>query len=220
MNRLKRFIVVSAIIVGVAAVAVFAADAYVAYAGRQGIYERVEDLPQAQAVLVLGAAVYRDGQLSAIFQDRAAKAIEVYRAGKAQKILVSGDHSPGNYDEVDAAKKFLLKNGVPGKDLFVDYDGFDTYSSVYRAKEIFKASSLIISTQDFHLPRALYLARSVGINAIGIKADTQNYNLGFYNVLRENAARAEAFWEIATGALPEFLGKPVPITGNGRATWD
>ena len=145
MNRLKRFIVVSAIIAGAAVVATCAADAYVAYAGRQGIYENVKDLPQAQAVLVLGAAVYRDGQLSAVFQDRGSKALEVYRTGNAKKILVSGDHSPGNYDEVDVAKKFLLKNGVPGQDLFVDYDGFDTYSSVYRAKEIFQVDSLIIS---------------------------------------------------------------------------
>jgi SanA protein len=220
MSRFKRFIIVSAIIAGAVAMALSAADAYVAYAGRPGIYENVKDLPQAQAVLVLGAAVHRNGQLSAVFRDRASKALEVYRAGKAKKILVSGDHSAGNYDEVDAAKKFLLKNGVSGQDLFVDYDGFDTYSSVYRAKEIFQVGSLIISTQEFHLPRALYLARSLGINVCGIEADSQNFNLGFFNFLRENAARAKSFWDITTNAKPEFLGNPVPITGDGRASWD
>jgi len=211
-----------AVLMGLSALilAAAAADIYVAVAGKRAIYQNVGDLPEAQAVLVLGAAVYRDGRLSAVFQDRASVALEVYKAGKVKKILVSGDHSVGNYDEVNAAKKFFLKNGVPGQDLFVDYAGFDTYSSIYRAKNVFQVDSIIISTQNFHLPRAMFLAQSLGVEAIGIGADLQSYDLGFYNVLRENGARAKAFWDVVIGARPRFLGNAIPITGDGRVSWD
>jgi vancomycin permeability regulator SanA len=158
--------------------------------------------------------------MSDVFFDRASVALGIYRKGVAKKILVSGDHSRGDYDEVNIAKEFFLENGVSGKDIFVDYAGFDTYDSVYRAKKIFQVESMIISTQGFHLPRALYLARRQGIEAYGIGADLRKYNLGFYNFLRENAARAKAFWEAATNARPRFLGDAIPITGDGRSSWD
>lgn len=205
---------------GAIILAIIAADAIVAFSGRNAIYGSANDLPDADAVLVLGAAVYRNGEMSAVFNDRASVALEVYNAGKVRKILVSGDHSRGDYDEVNIAKKFFLKNGVPGEDIFVDYAGFDTYSSVYRAKEVFQVKSLIISTQNFHLPRALYLARQLGIEAYGISADLRAYDLGFHNVLRENAARAKAFWDIITNSKPRYLGNIIPITGDGRASWD
>jgi len=219
----ERIIKLAKLFLVMASVAVFAAvaaDIYVAFAGREGMYAKIDDLPRAQAVLVLGAAVYRNGEMSPVFHDRAATALEIYRSGKADKILVSGDHSRGNYDEVNAGKKFFLNNGVAGKDIFVDYAGFDTYSSVYRAKEIFQVDSMIISTQDFHLPRALYLAHSLGIEACGMSADKNNYDLGFRNVLRENSARIKAFWDVAMGTKPRFLGSQIPIGGDGRSSWD
>jgi SanA protein len=220
MNKLKKLARVLAIIAAAALLMASCADIYVALSGREGIYSKIDDLPRAQAVLVLGAAVYRNGQLSDVFQDRASVALDVYRKGIVQKILISGDHSRGNCDEVNAAKKFFVKNGVPGQDIFVDYAGFDTYSSAYRAKGVFQADSVIISTQEFHLPRALYVARCLGLEANGISADLHKYDLGFYNVLRENAARVKAFWDVATDAKPKYLGDQIPITGDGRSSWD
>lgn len=219
-EKMTRFAKLALIMISAAIVAAVAADIFVAVAGSSQIYSRIQDLPRGQAVLVLGAAVYRGGEMSPVFQDRASVALEVYRSGKVDKILVSGDHSRGNYDEVNAAKKFFLKNGVAGKDIFVDYAGFDTYSSAYRAKEIFQVKSMIISTQGFHLPRALYMARSLGIDASGITADLRSYDLGFRNFLRENMARAKGFWDVVTGAKPKFLGDQIPITGDGRVSWD
>jgi len=207
---------IAAAVLGLAVVS----DIYVAASGNSGIYTNLNDLPKAQAVLVLGAAVYRNGQMSPVFSDRASVALEIYRSGKVDKILVSGDHSRGNYDEVNAAKKFFVKSGVLGEDIFVDYAGFDTYSSMYRAREVFEVKSLIVSTQEFHLPRALYLARQFGLEAYGAKADLRAYDLGIYNLLRENAARTKAFWDVATNSQPKFLGEPIPITGDGRSSWD
>lgn len=196
------------------------ADGYVLWQGSRNIYSRTEQLPESRAVLVLGAAVWRHGQMSDVFFDRASTALAVYRAGKAEKILVSGDHSRGDYDEVNIAKKFFLDNNVPQEDIFVDYAGFDTYDSVCRAKKIFKVDSMIVSTQKFHLPRALFAARALGIEAAGITADLRQYNLGFYNFLRENAARAKTFWEVSFAASPRYLGEAIPISGDGRASWD
>ncbi|MFZ3074144.1 MAG: ElyC/SanA/YdcF family protein [Minisyncoccales bacterium] len=208
------------IIAGALIAAAIVFDAIVLFSERGIIHNKIEDLPLADAVLVLGAAVYRNGEMSAVFNDRASVALEVYNAGKVRKILVSGDHSRGDYDEVNIAKKFFLKNGIPGEDIFVDYAGFDTYSSVYRAREIFQVQSIIVSTQNFHLPRALYLARQLGIEAHGISADLRLYDLGYGNVLRENAARVKAFWDIITNARPRYLGDIIPITGDGRVSWD
>lgn len=220
MNKFKRLFLVALTVGILISAAALAADIYVASAGNRNIYSQTEDLSPAAAVLVPGAAVYRGGRMSDVFYDRAQVALEAYRAGKAPKILISGDHSRGDYDEVNTAKAFFLKNNVPGEDIFVDYAGFDTYDSVYRAKYIFRVESLIICTQEFHLPRALYLARELGIDASGIRADLHIYNLGFYNVLRENAARVKAFLDIATHAEPRYLGEQIPIAGDGRASWD
>lgn len=220
MNKIKKLVIVFAAIFGGLCLAAIFADIFVAFSGPREIYAKIGDLPVAQAVMVPGAAVWRNGRMSDVFFDRASVALGVYRAGKVKKILVSGDHSRGDYDEVDIAKKFFLDNGVPGKDIFVDYAGFDTYDSVYRAKKIFQVESMIISTQNFHLPRALYLARRQGIKVYGIEADLRKYDLGFYNVLRENAARAKAFWDVAINAGPKFLGDAIPITGDGRVSWD
>jgi SanA protein len=220
MNEtVKKIIKAVSIIVGAAMMAAILADIYVAVAGAHGSHDKTADLPPVQAVLVLGASVLRNGQMSDVFADRARAALDVYRQKIAQKILVSGSYRQGDYDEVNAAKKFFLDNGVKKEDMFVDYAGFDTYSSVYRAKENFQVKSMIISTQGFHLPRALFIARSLGIETSGIKADRGDYNPGFYNILRENAARAKAFWDILTNFNPETSGQPIPITGDGRASW-
>ena len=217
LKKIARGVLIAAVLA--ASLAVFA-DGWVFFSGSRGIYEDIEQLPQADAVLVLGAAVYRDGRMSAVFADRAKTALEIYRHGAAPKILVSGDHSKDDYDEVNIAKEFFLQNQVPPEDIFVDYAGFNTYDSAKRAKEIFRADSLIIATQEFHLPRALYLARQAGIEAHGVKADRRRYNLGFYNTLRENGARIKAFWRVVSGAAPRFLGEPIPIAGDGRESWD
>lgn len=209
--------------VAVGALAVFAAvfaDAYVFWRGSRGIYENIGDLPQADAVLVLGAAVYRDGRMSAVLYDRAATAMEVYRAGKAKKILISGDHGKEDYDEVNAMKSFFAQNEIPAEDIFIDHAGFNTYDSANRARQVFQAESLIVATQEFHLPRALYLARRAGIEAHGVRADLREYNPGFYNTWREHGARIKAFWMVIFNVEPRFLGDAVPITGDGRASWD
>ena len=116
----------------------------------------------ADAIIILGAYVRPDGALSWILRDRLDTGLELYRAGLAPKILVSGDHGQKNYNEVQTMKDYLLDHDVPAQDIFMDHAGFDTYDSLYRARDIFQVKSAIIVTQNFHLPRALYIARRLG----------------------------------------------------------
>jgi SanA protein len=155
-----------------------------------------------------------------MYQDRADVAVEVYKAGKAEKILISGDHGRNEYDEVNAARKYLLAKGVPAEDIFLDHAGFDTYDSLYRARDIFQIKTLIISTQNFHLPRAVYIARKMGIGAWGVSADKHLYGNEQYYEMREALARAKAWLDVLFQAEPKFLGEAIPITGDSRASWD
>lgn len=175
------------------------------------------ELKHAQAAIILGAAVYRNKNLSAIAYDRLIRALHLYKAGIVDKILISGDHGQKNYDEVNTIKRWCIKYGVPERDIFTDHAGFSTYESIYRAKEIFLVESAIIVTQRYHLPRALYLAQGKNIKAEGYTADMRTYkNIVWYEI-REYPARIKDFIYLNIfNITPRFLGKKIPITGDGR----
>ena len=181
--------------------------------------ERIADAPRAQVALLLGAKVDPDGSPSPMLRDRIAVAARLWRDGKVEKVLASGDHSTVNYDEVNAMKRGLLAAGVPVQDIFTDHAGFDTWASVVRARKVFKVSSALIVTQDFHLPRAVWLAREAGLTAHGVSADLHGYGRQEQlSQVREVLARVKAVADVATGAQPQFLGPAIPIGGDGRAS--
>lgn len=184
------------------------------------IYTSVQDVPAKQTALILGARVYNNVTASRILQDRLRVGAQLYTAGKVSKIIVSGDHGRTTYDEVNTMRKYLTDAGVPKKDIFMDHAGFDTYDSVYRSKAIFGVDSLIIVSQQFHLPRALYIADKRGIDAVGISADLHTYPLStrLRNNLREFFSRIKAFADVHLDAMPHFLGELIPITGDGTVT--
>lgn len=182
------------------------------------IYASAAQVPDAQAALVLGASVSSDGTLSPVLKERADAAVELYLAHKVEKILVTGDDSTLEYNEVYPIGKYLLAAGVPEKDIFLDYAGFDTYSSMYRARDVFDVRSMIITTQRFHLPRAIYLARHLGINAVGFDAAAPGEKY-LENSLREIPASLKALWDLAVRREPRYLGPQFPITGEGTQTW-
>ncbi|OGJ49155.1 hypothetical protein A2335_02395 [Candidatus Peregrinibacteria bacterium RIFOXYB2_FULL_32_7] len=152
----------------------------------------LENLLKAEVVLVLGASVYSDGTLSDVLEDRALNALEIYEKGKAEKILISGAVD-GNYNEPLAMKKYFLKKGVAEGDLLIDFEGSSTFESMKNAKEIFEISSLIIPTQKFHVNRAVYIARSLDMNAYGVALEDDNYLDIEKFRLREMFGKAAAF---------------------------
>ena len=144
--------------------------------------------------MVLGAGVLANGNLSAILNDRAKTAVELYRAHKIKLILVTGNNVSKDTNEVTPIKNYLLKNGIPAKVILTDDKGVDTYSSVYNAKVVYHINSLIIITQKFHLSRAVYIARSLGLDAYGMAADNGAYLLK--NSLREFLADPKAIYDV------------------------
>lgn len=216
---IKKVILTISLIFVVAVTVVVAINFGVQKTSESFIYN-AQDVPQKEVALVLGAKVYQDGRLSDMFRDRVDVAVGLYKAGKIKKILVSGDHGTKEYDEVNAAKNYLLQNGVPGADIFLDHAGFDTYDSVYRARDVFQVESIIVVTQNYHLPRALYIADKIGVDAVGVGADLRTYGGEDYRNFREEFAVVKAWLDVALQAKPKFLGKPVPASGEGFTSWD
>lgn len=169
----------------------------------------LQDQPEAQVALVLGAGLRRDGSPTAILRDRVQSAVELYRAGKVSKLLMSGDNSYIDYNEPGAMREYAISLGVPDGDIVLDYAGRRTYDSCFRAKHIFGVKSLITVTQSFHIPRATYICRSLGIEATGYTANNLYYRKSsrLYWNIREIPAMLVA-------AIEVLITHPLPILGE------
>jgi SanA protein len=184
------------------------------------VYRVLADVPARAVAIVPGAQVWPAGEPSTILRDRLQAALELYRAGKVQRILVSGDHARVAYDEVNVMRRWLVDHGVPDEAIFMDHAGLRTNDTMQRAARVFGVSGAIVCTQDFHLPRSLYLARHAGIDAVGFVADRQVYPQAGADHAREVLATALAFVDVVLGRGPRYLGPKVPIDGDARATHD
>ncbi len=181
----------------------------------QYVFSSVERAPHANAILVLGASVAR-GIPSPVLAERTDTAIALYQSGKAPKILVTGDSADISHDEVTPVRKYLTQAGIPSSDIFLDHAGFDTYSSMYRARDVYQSKSLLIVTQDFHMPRALWIARRLGIPAYGVVAGSGG---SIYDYTREIPASTKALIDVIFERVPTHLEPIVPLSGDGAATW-
>ena len=173
-----------------------------------------------QCIIVLGASVHDDGTPSLMLRDRLDKAIELYEAGAAPKILVSGDDGQVEYNEVEVMKNYLLEAGVPAEDIFMDHAGFSTYETMYRARDVFGVSRAIVVTQRYHEYRALYIGNKLGLDVCGVYARDVRYAGQSYRDVREVLARCKDFVKCIYQPKPTYLGDPFDITGDGRATWN
>lgn len=178
------------------------------YAGR---IHQPSSAPSEQVAIVFGAAVFRNGRLSTVLRDRMETAITLYQSGKVNKILVSGDNSFDNYNEPAAMMAYALERGIPSQDIQPDYGGRRTYDTCYRAREIFQLKNAILVTQEFHLPRALFTCRRLGIEAIGVSADLHSYRGARWYEFRETAATLFALWDVIRQNPPAVLGEPIPL---------
>ncbi|HEY5383408.1 MAG TPA: ElyC/SanA/YdcF family protein [Candidatus Paceibacterota bacterium] len=191
--------------------------AYIVYATQKSIFSSIDALPSAQTALVLGASVTSGGALSPVLKERADEAIVLYNTHKVTKILVTGDNATLSHDEVDPVGKYMVAAGIPKADIFLDHAGFDTYSSMYRARTVFEVTSMIVVSQPFHLPRAVFIAQALGLTAYGM--DAGKGELFLYNDIREIPASVKAVYDLLFARVPKFLGEQYPITGDGSATW-
>jgi SanA protein len=169
--------------------------------------------PAKPVAIVFGAGLWRDGSPTPVLRDRVATAAGLYKVGKVQKLLMSGDNSEVNYNEPEAMRLFALDLGIPDEAIVLDYAGRRTYDTCYRARNIFGIKDAVLITQAFHLPRAIYTCNRLGLPAIGVPADQHQYRrqaLAFWN-LRELPATLVALWEIHYSKPTPILGDPEPI---------
>lgn len=175
---------------------------------------------QADCILVLGCGVRPDGSPSLMLRDRLETAVALYEMGASDRLLASGDHGQKEYDEVNAMKEYILARGIPSEAVFMDHAGFSTYDSVYRAGGVFQAKKILIVSQNYHLPRALYIAERLGLDAYGVSAQDVRYGGQGYRDLREKIARAKDFFAAWIQPEPQYLGEAIPVSGDGNVTND
>lgn len=189
-----------------------------AIVSRGRIYQVSAVLP-SRAAIVFGAGLLRDGTPSPVLKDRVTTAVQLYQAGKVEKILMSGDNRFVDYNEPAAMMQYAVSMGVPEEDIVLDYAGRRTYDTCYRAKEIFGLHEAILVTQRYHLPRALFTCQGMGITVNGVAADLREYHthaMRFWS-LRELPATLVAVWQVWVSHPLPVLGNPEPIFTNSNS---
>ena len=218
VKRILIFLISAAILL---AAAVFVPNFIVVKKTKNNIItaEAAKKLFDIDCAVVLGAGV-RDGKPTPMLKDRLLTGVELYKSGAAKKLIMSGDHGSDEYDEVNIMKSFAVERGVPDEDIFMDHAGFSTYETIYRAREIFEADNVIIVSQKYHLYRALYIADSLDVKAVGVSADLRTYKGQTKRDLREILARDKDFLKCIVKPKPAYLGEKIPVSGNGNLTDD
>ncbi|MEI8131496.1 MAG: ElyC/SanA/YdcF family protein [Leptolinea sp.] len=206
IRKLLLYLLILLIIIGLL-------PSVIAYITSAGSRFPLGTAPVGKTAIVFGAGLYRDGSPSAVLRDRVQTAVELYKAGKVEKLLMSGDNSTVNYNEPGAMQKYAIQLGVPEAAIVLDYAGRRTYDTCYRAKSIFGITEALLVTQDYHLPRALYICKMLGLNTVGISADRRNYRLSTYVYwrIREIPATFTAFIDLFISKPQPILGEPEPI---------
>ena len=215
----KRMIWIIALIGVVGAVTVFGINALVKQSAGKYIFTAESAEKDYDCILILGCGV-KNNAPSRMLRDRLNKGIELYQNGVSGKFLMSGDHGREDYDEVRVMKDYVTEAGVLPEDVFLDHAGFSTYESMYRAKEVFEAKKILIVTQEYHLYRAVYDARRLGLDAYGVAAEGDTYSGQTYRNLREILSRNKDFFYCIEKPKPTYLGETIPVSGDGNVTDD
>lgn len=216
---LKKIIVTLLICLVLIVCGIYLLSAHIATSTKDQTYRDSSKIPEAYTAIVLGASVRSNGNLSTILEDRVQSALELYNKGKIKRFLLSGDNGTKTYNEPKAMKAYLIDQGIPEDDIFLDYAGFDTYDSMYRAHSVFNVENAIVVTQEFHLPRALYISNKLGLNYYGFIGDKHKYQRENTNKRRELLANVKAMIELFIHKKPTYLGKKIPIDGPPQSTY-
>jgi vancomycin permeability regulator SanA len=212
MKRFRKIILAVIIVPITGLLAVYLINLQVSSYSNSKIYRSATEVPtEPRVAIVLGAKVWDDGSLSHALLDRVTTAVELYKAGKVKKILMSGDNPSQQYDEPTAMKTEAVKQGVPESDIVLDFAGRRTYDTCYRAKEIFEIKKAIMVSQEFHLPRSIYLCQNMEIETIGIVANKRNYLAEDYWAFREFFSVASAWFEMNSIPFEPIKGSKEPI---------
>ena len=196
----------------IGAIAIISVNWYVKSSTRDLIHHTVNNLPKNEVGIIFGAGINGD-QPSKYLKDRLDAGILLYKTHKIDKILLSGDNGRDEYDELTVMKTYCFNHGVDTTKIFIDYAGFDTYSTMYRASHIFKIKKATLISQEYHLNRAIYIGQKLGVKSIGFSANKGEY-LGYqYVTFREYGSIFKSFFDVLRNREPRFLGNEINING-------
>ncbi len=215
MNRkkfIRRFLAVAVAGLLLAVLAIVVANRVVEQTTASAVYQDAEAIPYNKAGLLLGTSkTLRSGAPNLYFRYRIDATLALYRAGKIEVVVISGDNGRHTYNEPEDMKAELLQGGIPEEKIYLDYAGFRTLDSVIRMDKIFGQQSFTVISQDFHNRRAVYIARAKGLQAVGFNARDVDAYSGFKTKQREKLARVKVFLDLWFNKSPKFLGEQVPI---------
>lgn len=183
------------------------------------IYHSANEMPSEKVGIIFGAGIWGD-RPSKYLKDRLDAGIELYRQQKIKIILLSGDNGSDEHDELTVMKLYCYEHGVDTTKVFLDYAGFDTYSTMYRAKHIFNIDKAILVSQGYHLNRAIYIGNKLGVKSVGLAADNGFYHNFKYVKFRECFSICKAAIDVARNREPHFLGGKIDIDGVSNYTKD
>ncbi len=193
---------------------VFIVNNYVQKSQSDKIQTSMTEIPieePPRIAIVFGARVWENGEASPVLYDRVLTAVELYRAGRVKKLLMSGDNPTAEYDEPTAMKRTAMELGVPESDIVLDFAGRRTYDTCWRAKEVFEVKRAIIVTQEFHQARSLYLCNNLGVDSIGITANRRKYLGERRWAVREFFSLFGAWFEMNFYSFDPIGGEKEPI---------
>ena len=172
-----------------------------------------EGVPAGRVAIVFGAGLRYDGTPTAILRDRVQTAVQLYQLGKVNKLLMSGDNRVVDYNEPEAMRQYALGLGIPDEDIVLDYAGRRTYDTCYRASAIFQVNTAVLITQDFHLPRTIFLCNWFGVESVGVESNNNYYRKISHFIwnTRELFATSQAVWDVYALKPVPVLGEPEPI---------
>ncbi|WP_196884969.1 vancomycin high temperature exclusion protein [Aureivirga sp. CE67] len=176
------------------------------------IYTSTTKIPKNKVGVVLGTGKFTSrGHVNLFYKYRIEATLKLYKAGKIEYVLVSGDNSRKDYDEPSLMKEDLVKGGIPENKIFLDYAGFRTLDSVVRANKVFGQDSFTIISQKFHNERAVFIAENKNLNVVGFNAREVSSRYSIKTVIREYFARTKMVLDLTFNVQPKFLGDPIKI---------
>ena len=213
MKNKKRFLLTFICIVGMGVIITLFINLYMILSVNKQIINEEQVDKEYDAILILGCRVNGDSP-SLMLVKRLDKGIDIYNKIH-KKIIISGDNTRNDYDEVNVMGEYLLNSNVLAEDIVKDYAGINTYDSLYRLKEIFGVKKVIIITQKYHMYRALYIANNLDIEAIGVVADDipQRFVM-LKNEIREIFSRDKNFFKVIFKPKSKILGEKIDIYNN------
>lgn len=212
MRYVKKILKIGVLIAILSLIGIFGADRLVEKSTSNKVFSSTKEIPHNKVGLFLGTGKFlSNGRINLYYKYRIEAALKLFKAGKVDFILVSGDNSTKDYDEPSTIKEDLIKQGIPSNKIYLDYAGFRTLDSVVRCKEIFGQSSITIISQQFHNERGIYIAKQKDIDAVAFNAKDVNVHYGFKTRLRERFARVKMVLDLILGKNPKFLGDKIEI---------